>query len=481
MALPSSLVWEVRTTGNDLNSGAFDAGLRASGTDYSQQDAAKAVYSDLSIDAADGTKVTSVGRRFLAADVGNTIRIPAGIAGFTAGVYSIRTVSGGVAGLDRACGTTGASQGSGSIRLGGAIASLSRLSSDMVAQNLAFVKAGDYSEPGTVTFTQGPGTPTPSLPPSRVIGYSVGRSDYGTVGLTRPSITVAGTSHGLIFRNSGWLIQNLIVTGVGLLKAIQAENNASVHNCKVSGFTDTGIFTGYNSQAHYCEVTGATALKGVTMASGGLVSQCHVHDLAVSLAALDVYQTATVLRNLVANCTGNGHGIACSAGNMMTFMFNTIHDVGGSGIVVDSLAAPTGLMVQGNIISKCGRFGMESNAGGLARTYGLANNAYGGGSVANLMGLKANLDDDGTVNPVDAYLTSGYPGDVVTSGDPFVDTANGDYRLNSEAGEALQGTGPAGSVPATTVSGASDFGMYQGGGLAGQPAVGGQSHGFYYF
>ena len=173
MALPSSLVWEVRTTGSDLNGGAFDASLRASGTDYSQQDGPQATYTDLRLDAVDGTKVTSTARPFQASDVGNTIRIPSGISGMTAGVYNIRSVAGGVAVLDRACGTAGTSQGTGSIRLGGAIGSLSRLAGDMVAKNLAFVKSGNYSEAGTVTFSQDAGASMPSNPPSRLIGYAV--------------------------------------------------------------------------------------------------------------------------------------------------------------------------------------------------------------------------------------------------------------------------------------------------------------------
>ena len=39
MALPSSLVWEVRSSGSDLNAGCFDAASLSTGTDYSQADA----------------------------------------------------------------------------------------------------------------------------------------------------------------------------------------------------------------------------------------------------------------------------------------------------------------------------------------------------------------------------------------------------------------------------------------------------------
>lgn len=55
MALPAATVWEVRTTGSDAAcSGGFVAG--ASGTDYSQQNAAQYSASDLA--SANGTNAS---------------------------------------------------------------------------------------------------------------------------------------------------------------------------------------------------------------------------------------------------------------------------------------------------------------------------------------------------------------------------------------------------------------------------------------
>ena len=484
MALPSSLVWEVRTTGSDLNGGAFDASLRVTGTDYSQQDAAQAVYSDLSINATDATKVTSVARPFQATDVGNTIRVPSGISGFTVGVYVIQTVSGGVAGLDRACGTTGTTQGSGSIRLGGAIATLSRLASDMVAKNLAFVKSGNYSETGTVTFTQGAATPNPGVPPSRVIGYSSVRSDYDTLGLSRPTITIGGMGDGLVFNAGGWSIQNLVVAGggtVGTTIRTTGGDSVNILNCKVTGFTSMGIAMRYRSQAHLCEVTGATASVGIYVANSGMVSRCYVHDVNLSQYGIQSVQGVTLIRNLVANLTGPAHGLGGSADGSKGFLFNTIHNIGGSGVYLWGNPDPTGLLVQGNILTKCGRYGVEMDMAGLARSHSLANNAYGGGVVANALGSRYNADDGGSVNAIDGYLTYRYTGDMTTAGDPYMNAGSGDFRLNAAAGAALKGMGPFNTWPTVTVSGGLDFGAVQSSGAVTQSVGSATNHGFYYF
>jgi len=109
MALASAFVWEVRTTGSDTQcSGGFKAG--ASGTDYSNQDAAQFSGTNLAIDLTTNTKVTSATHNFVAADVGNTIQITAGV-GYTTGVYEIISVASNAATLDRSPGAVGLTGG----------------------------------------------------------------------------------------------------------------------------------------------------------------------------------------------------------------------------------------------------------------------------------------------------------------------------------------------------------------------------------
>src|SRR5438105_2455552 len=98
MAISASFVWEVRTTGADTNGGGFKTG--ATGTDFSQQDAAQASGADLAVDATTNTKITSATHNFVAADVGNLIQISAG-TGYTTGFYEIVSVASNAATLDR--------------------------------------------------------------------------------------------------------------------------------------------------------------------------------------------------------------------------------------------------------------------------------------------------------------------------------------------------------------------------------------------
>ena len=96
---------EVRpTVGDDLNEGGFFT-YGASGTDFSMQNSPALSNTDLVIDASDNTKVSSAGSPIGATHVGNGMQISAG-SGFTPGFYRIMSQVGGLATLDRACGTT---------------------------------------------------------------------------------------------------------------------------------------------------------------------------------------------------------------------------------------------------------------------------------------------------------------------------------------------------------------------------------------
>ena len=121
MPLSASQVWEVRTTGSDSNGGGFKAA--ASGTDYSQQDAAQVTYSDLVIGTTT-TQLTSAANPFTSAHVGNIVYVSGG-TGFTTGRYEVTAVSAGVATMDRSVGTASSTGGIG--KLGGAIATFAEL------------------------------------------------------------------------------------------------------------------------------------------------------------------------------------------------------------------------------------------------------------------------------------------------------------------------------------------------------------------
>ena len=143
MALSASTVWEVRAGGTATGGGGFVSG--GGGTDYSQQDAVHSTRTDIVIDAATNTDITSASDNFASDDVGNIINITSG-TGFTTGRYEIVSVSSGVATLDRAVGTVGSTGGNGV--LGGAMTITDANLSDVVAGNKVWIKADATHSPG---------------------------------------------------------------------------------------------------------------------------------------------------------------------------------------------------------------------------------------------------------------------------------------------------------------------------------------------
>ncbi|MCZ2080441.1 MAG: hypothetical protein LC130_36195, partial [Bryobacterales bacterium] len=115
MALPAATVFQVITTGDDANGGGFVPG--GEGLDRSQDDAAFASGTSLTVDSSVNTDVTPDGHTPDTADVNNIIQITAG-EGFTPGAYHIVSIQSGKWRLDRSPAAVGT--GGGVWSLGGA-------------------------------------------------------------------------------------------------------------------------------------------------------------------------------------------------------------------------------------------------------------------------------------------------------------------------------------------------------------------------
>ena len=255
MALSSNHVWEVRTTGNDANGGAFKAG--ASGTDYSQQDSPQVTYADLATQAS-STQITSTASPFVAGHVGNVLNIPTNSAsGVVAGRYEIVSVSAGVATLDRSAGAVSAGGASG--YLGGALASPGLAASAIVAGNTVWIKSGTYTVSATANIAGGRVAPGAS---SFWLGYVATRGDAALWG-TLPSLR-AGVSSMTIFAptiNDVW-VANLEFDGnngsftgtIGYSPTSGFRSRASncrAKNCGGVGFGNQGYLSLY-----FCEAVG---------------------------------------------------------------------------------------------------------------------------------------------------------------------------------------------------------------------------------
>jgi len=238
MALSNATYWEVRTTGLDSNGGGFVSG--ASGTDYSQQDAAQYTFTDLA--STNGTTnpsvVTSASHNFVAADVGNIIQITAG-TNWTTGFYQIVSVASNAATLDRAVGSA-ASLSGGTWAEGGALLTIGKAMGAVVARNKVYIKSGTY------TITAAISVPSLTNPVDggqqmlEVRGYGTTRDDGGT----RPIIT-SSTNSITKFAFSGgygYLFYHLNITDTAATRgdafgatATAATNDLIVDDCVIDG------------------------------------------------------------------------------------------------------------------------------------------------------------------------------------------------------------------------------------------------------
>ncbi len=454
MPLSASMVWEVRSTGNDLNSGGFRAG--ASGTDYSQRDTPLIAFTDLAIDAADATKVSSAQVALTSAHVGNTIRLASG-TGFTPGLYEILSVSAGVATLDRTAGTTGSTGGTG--RLGGALASLTALATVMVASNKAWIKAGLYPEPGQLAFTSN--SPSPTVPPASLIGYNVTRGDLTpeTLNPNRPQIRPVGLGGvgitgggGLYFANLDFAPGN---TSLGKMLMLNGAN--TLVGCKISGNVTTyGIYSSFGL-VDRCEITGVTGNAAILFLSFGMVRNCYIHDCSGLSSGISMQTSngCVATGNVLANLSGSCIGIALGSRGLA--YHNTVHNCGSHGIQFNGFDFAGEAL--GNLLTNNGGYGLMCSTAGLPALPLFDGNAY----YSNSSGPRGNLDDTGTVNPVNGSSPYTNSRDRILSTSPYVNTASGDYRLNSTTGGGAlcRGAGGPSAWPGLTIVGYPDLGAVQ--------------------
>lgn len=359
MALDSTIVWEIRTTGSQNNGGGFKPG--ATGTDYSQQDTAQDSGTDLACADGDAAApvITSATHNFVAADVGNIIHITAG-TGWTAGWYEIVSVSDDAATLDRACGTDGAKT-SGTWYLGGAYSTLdtSFMVTNKTAGNTVYVKKGTYDIAATLSFAGS----------IAVEGYQTTRGDTPT-GANRPTINM---STYYLSSESSYL-RNLIFTGSCVPGGATGVVNISgghgiIRNCKIENTSTTAnqyaLSLGGNTVIGCevkCQYGRAIYDNGV-----GRIINCYVHDSVVGI------MTATGITDLVVGCvidtctTGIDGTILGDGGVRMCFN-NTIYNCT-TGLAIEP-ATTDEMVMFNNIISDC-TTGL--NGSGTASNYSYVN------------------------------------------------------------------------------------------------------------
>lgn len=268
MAISANTVWEYRSAGNSDAGGGFVTG--ASGTDRTQQDAIHSTRTDIVIDGADNTKITSAADNFASDDVGNLINITAG-TGFTTGRYEITAVAAGVATLDRAVGTTGSTGGTG--KLGGAVTITDANFEEAEPGNILYIKDDGTHSPGAVTVSSG-GTPTS---PIFVEGYNTTRGDGPDAETNRPLISSGANAFTL---GVNWQIKYTEHTGTSAA-VVNLNSEAVILGCKSNNTSGTNsrnaIDSTTSTRVVLCEAQSLNG-NGIQFSTDSIIIGCYVHD-----------------------------------------------------------------------------------------------------------------------------------------------------------------------------------------------------------
>jgi hypothetical protein len=413
MALSATTEFDVRTTGDDNNGGAFNVG--ASGTDYSQQDAAQLTYTDLVIGGTN-TQLTSAAFPFTAAHVGNVINITGG-TGFTTGRYQVNSVSAGVATMDRGVGTASSTGGTG--KLGGAMQNVATILTGPAGAYTIHVKAGTYSYTSTQAWQGNANARTYTI-----IGYQTTHRDGGT----KPLFTTATNSVNLI--NAGWTEGTVFINlsfsntagtrGVGMYNSVGAWYPTYVIiDCTFDGFTHAIGGTGSNisgyklirTQIKNCSGNGVYSTSAGWMELYG----CWIHHCAT---AVRFDGNLTMWRCVVSNCTSDG--ALQTSGTTLCRLFHCDFVSNGSA----GFAAVGGWDAKQCLIIGCIFYGNTGYGVRVDTTFN-ANfflyNGYGSNGSGN----------------VNIPTFTAPSGNVTLTANPFTNSAGGDFSLNSAAGGGL--------------------------------------------
>ncbi len=340
-AISANTVWEIRSAGVDTNGGGFVTG--ASGTPYTQQDAAQYALTGVTTAGADAILLTASAATDM---VGNIAQITSG-TNFTAGFYEIISVVAGVSiTVDRNCAT--AAGALGVVNIGGALKTLGRANihaaGTVQAGNTFYVK-GNWTG-STVgasdTFTVA-GTVTN---PVRIIGYGTTRGD-GYLGrnvngngklvtTNMPSYVYAATFRFICSSSTFLLIEsvNFSVAGAGLANVVVGlGQNSALARCVITNpSTSTSTCVGSNTNTVIFD--NDLFLSG---ASGGTA--------AVTVGS----SQAKAIGNRVEMSTGDCPAITCASS--ASLINNTVLGAGGIGIAMTSTSGVPAIW--GNTVVGC--------------------------------------------------------------------------------------------------------------------------------
>jgi fibronectin-binding autotransporter adhesin len=471
MAISTATAWELRTGGNDNNGGGFVAG--ASGTDFSQQNAAQYTFSDLASSNGNNAspQVTSASHSFVAADVGNILQITAVGTNFILGFFQIVSVGAGAATLDRACGSAASCSG-GTYAVGGGLLTPAKVAAAAVGGNVIWVQAGTFSITSALL--------TPSVANSAIFwnGYHISHGDNDG---TKPLITTAtnsidlvdvgnSTGENFIYLNNINFSTTAVTPGLGIVAVGGHDVNLIICNSKLSGFSNA--INGDNVGAHFTFQSLVLQSVEITSCTGDAVT--HIGSNATQNGGL-----FAVYGSFIHNNTGTGYNntAGTSPGEVYVFTDSIFDTNGGRGAVVhgsgiainncnftsntsDGLQIVSGSIQQSLNINNCvaygnGGWGFNSSSTPNLQVFG-RNNAFGNNTLGAVF-----QGSGGLFNLI---------GTVTLTANPFTSGTN--FAPNATAGGGALLTG-GGTVPVSPSSSPSaiNIGAIQASGAAGTSGI----------
>lgn len=433
MALSTSSTFyevDVRTTGNDLNGGAFNWNRGGGGTDRSQQDSPWASGTNLTVDGTTNTDVLPDGYTPVTADVGNVIQISAG-TGFTTGFFEITSIVSGKWRLNASPAAAGNS--GGTWRMGGALASPGKAAAcvpDACDAWSIFIQQGTYLITSATPNVSG-GTIQRSAGNwyRSIVGYSSTHRDNAVSG--RPVLRASGIASGTILDLVRWIrcvAANLEIDGASL---------------GVSGLVVTTDSTGCCLRNVYQHHT-ASGVK----TQGGTVIDCVINS----------------------NTSGNGFDFgAFTALYRCESYASAGYGFVGFGVCIECISdKPTGDRAfdvgQIGVLINCvgGSSNQGSDAAQWIEGHIAWNNVFSHAKITARCGWgRNNATTNGLVSVSGVNISQAVPGGVTLASSPFVNYAGRDYTLASAAPAAMKGLLTLIGSSSTTAKFYADMGVAQ--------------------
>lgn len=447
MAISAATVFEVRTTGSDTAcSGGFVAG--ASGTDYSQQNAAQ--YS------LTGLTSSGVGNVILSATasadmVGNLINITAG-TNFTLGEFQITAVS---LGVSITCSTNNAGASvttgvgaAGTAVIGGAFISPGFASAQIVAANSVHIKSGTYTiSNGTAKTSGGPVSDTLG---ANWYGYQTTRFDFGTQPLLQ--VAASGVTAITIFSQTGGTatnIQNIGFDGQSKtsITGFSSSRGNQCYRLYALNCTVIGISPGSGTYLS-CYATGCSGTAAFSVTSSTALFACQSYSSTTVGFLVSGFASLTVCV-AYSNSGATSDGFQTSGFPVLQFTNCTAYGNGRAGF---RIAAGGGFLV--NCVA-------ESNTGKGFDTNSTAQVAFN---------LKTCAGFGNSVN-VDASFTGQNMGFITYTSTAFISSTNFALNTTVGGGASLRATGFPGTFPNGLTTGFIDVGAVQHADPAGSSTV----------